>query len=119
VLAVLWKAARPMSVGEVVEHLAGGLAYATVSTILTRLHAKELVVRTTVGRAYWYEPAVTQSEYVSEQVRRFLTRGDRSAVLQGFLGGLSRDDEQALRDMLQDDHEPQDDHDPQEGGAAP
>ena len=101
-LSVLWKASEPQSVGEITDKVGGGLAYATVSTILTRLHAKELVERTTVGRAYWYRATVTQSAYVSEQVRALLSRGNRSEVLEGFLGGLSRDDEQALRKMFED-----------------
>lgn len=103
-LAVLWKAVRPMSVGEVVENLGGGLAYATVSTILIRLLAKGLVERATVGRTHRYEPSITQSAYVSEQVGRFLNRGDRSAVLQGLVAGLSRADGRLLRALLDDVH---------------
>lgn len=102
VLAVLWNAAAPMSPGQVQEQLGTGLAYATVSTILHRLDTKGLVSRTAVGRTHYFAPSITQSTYVSDQVRRFLEHGDRSAVLQGFLAGLSRDDEVLLLQLLDD-----------------
>lgn len=100
VLAALWAAGEPLSPGEVQAKLDEGLAYATVSTILTRLLDKDLVVRTKVDRTNFYEPALEESEHVSAQVRRLLDRGDHSAVLQGFLDGLSPDDERLLRRLL-------------------
>jgi predicted transcriptional regulator len=100
VLSVLWDAGEPLSPAEVQARFRGDLAYATISTILTRLFAKDLVVRTTRGRAYLYEPSLSRSEHVSEQVRRLLAQGDRSAVLQGLLDGLSKNDERALRELL-------------------
>jgi predicted transcriptional regulator len=112
VLAVLWAAAVPMSPGEVQADIGGELAYATVSTILGRLHTKGLVTRTTTGRTHRYEPSITQADYVSTQVRRFLAHGDRSAVLQGFVAGLSAADEVLLRNLL-------DDVDPSEDGPEP
>jgi predicted transcriptional regulator len=106
VLAVLWDAATPMSPGQVQAELGTGLAYATVSTILHRLDTKGLVVRTTVGRTHHFEPSITQSAYISDQVRRFLEHGDRLAVLQGFLAGLSHDDELLLLALLDDSGRP-------------
>ena len=102
VLAVLWAAGEPLSPGEVQTKLDPGLAYATVSTILTRLHEKGLVERTKVDRSNFYTPALDETEHVSEQVRRLLDRGDHSAVLQGFLDGLSPDDERLLRRLLRE-----------------
>jgi predicted transcriptional regulator len=100
VLATLWSTGEPMSPSEVQAALDQGLAYATVSTILTRLHEKGLVVRTKGGRTNFYEPALDESDHVSVQVRQLLDRGDHSAVLQGFLDGLSPDDELLLRRLL-------------------
>ena len=99
-LASLWSAGEPLSPGDVQASLDQGLAYATVATILTRLHAKGLVVRTKAGRTNYYEPAIDEADHVSDQVRRLLDRGDHSAVLQGFLDGLSPDDERLLRRLL-------------------
>jgi len=102
VLAILWKADAAMTPGDVQNEVGGGLAYATISTILGRLHDKGLVTRATIGRTHHYEPSITQAAYVSSQVRRFLEHGDRSAVLQGFVAGLTPADEQLLRSFLDD-----------------
>ena len=99
---MLWKAAAPMSPGQVQSELGGELAYATVSTILGRLHSKGLVARTTVGRTHHFVPTIEQSAYVADQVRRLLEQGDRSAVLQGFVAGLTPTDERLLVSMLDD-----------------
>ena len=46
VLRVLWAADGPLLPGEINERLDAGYAYTSVATILTRLQAKGLVVRT-------------------------------------------------------------------------
>jgi predicted transcriptional regulator len=100
VLSTLWDAGAPLSPSEVLDRFGRELTYATISTTLTRLHAKGLVIRTTRGRTNLYEPSMSRSDHVSEQVRRLLAHGDRPAVLQGFLDGLSTSDERALRLLL-------------------
>ena len=45
VLTVLWRAGRPLSPGQVRAELGADLAYTTVMTILSRLHAKGSVSR--------------------------------------------------------------------------
>ena len=106
VLSILWDAGEPLSPTEVQQRFTQDLAYATISTILMRLHTKHLVVRTNRGRAYLYEPSMTREAHVSEQVRRLLAQGDRSAVLRGLLDGLSKSDERALRKLLDPTDEP-------------
>ncbi len=101
-LSGLWDAGEPLSPSEVQARFDEDLAYATISTILTRLRAKHLVVRTSRGRAYVYEPSVPRAAHVAGQVRRLLEQGDdRAAVLRGLLDGLSKRDEQALRKLLE------------------
>jgi predicted transcriptional regulator len=101
VLSILWDAGEPLSPSEVQERFGPGLTYATISTILTRLCSKRIVTRTARGRAHLYEPSVSRSDHVSEQARRLLAQGgDRPAVLQGFLDGLSKSDERELRRLL-------------------
>ena len=99
-MACLWAAPGPMTPTEVQIALDDELAYATVATILTRLHAKALVARELCGRAHRYRAAVTETEFVEAEVRRLLARGDRTAVLRGFLDGLSPGDEDVLRALL-------------------
>jgi predicted transcriptional regulator len=103
VLAALWASPEPMPPARVRAALGGDLAYTTVMTILVRLHAKGLIERTKVGRAFSYRPVVAETDLVAEQVRRLLAHGnDRAAVLQGFIDGLRPEDEAMLRAMLAD-----------------
>lgn len=101
VLAALWAASEPLVPAEVQAALGGDLAYTTVLTILVRLHAKGVIGRERVGRAYAYRPLVAERELVAGQVRRLLARGhNRTAVLQGLLEGLQPGDEALLQDLL-------------------
>src|SRR4051794_41404934 len=54
VLACLGAAGRPLTVAEVQADLGGKLAYTTVLTALSRLHAKGALTRQPAGRGYAY-----------------------------------------------------------------
>src|SRR5260370_28270502 len=60
VLAVLQAAGRPLPPGEGRERVGGHLAYTTVVTILSRLHAKGGLQRRQAGRAHVYAPGAGQ-----------------------------------------------------------
>lgn len=101
VLAALWAAEGPLTPGEVVEAIGGGLAYTTVQTILVRLHAKGAVAREQVGRAYSYTPVLDDAGLAADRMQALLDKGgDRVAVLRRFVGSLSPEDETALADLL-------------------
>ncbi|MCW3015050.1 MAG: BlaI/MecI/CopY family transcriptional regulator [Solirubrobacterales bacterium] len=101
VLAALWAAGRPLTPGEVREELGGLLAYTTVMTTLSRLHAKDVVDRRRSGRGFAYSPNVREAEVAARHFRSLLDRGhDRDEVLQGFVSGLSADEERVLRALL-------------------
>lgn len=101
VLAALWAADAPMVPAEVQAAVGPDLAYTTVMTILVRLHAKGLIERHKVGRAYAYRPVVDEQTVVADHVRALLERGhSRAAVLQGMIDGLAAEDESLLRDLL-------------------
>lgn len=101
VLAALWASERPMTPGNVLEHLDDALAYTTVMTTLTRLFEKGLVERGRAGRGYAYSPKVREADLAARRIRALLDRGhDRDAVLQGFVSELSPDEERTLRALL-------------------
>ena len=101
VLAVLHAAGTPLSPGTVRERLGGGLAYTTVVTILSRLHAKGVLDRARVGRAYLYAPVADEPGLAARRMATVLAaEPDRAAVLARFVSGLSASDEQLLRRML-------------------
>ena len=59
-LAALQAAGTALTPGQVRERLGGRLAYTTVVTILSRLHAKGVLSRVRTGRAYAYAPVADE-----------------------------------------------------------
>ncbi|HWG00434.1 MAG TPA: BlaI/MecI/CopY family transcriptional regulator [Trebonia sp.] len=103
VLAALHDARDPLSPAEVRERIGGDLAYTTVVTILSRLHAKGVLSRRKDGRAYRYAPVADQPGLAARRMARVLDgEPDRAAVLARFVSGLSGKDEELLRRMLGD-----------------
>ncbi|HEY2579789.1 MAG TPA: BlaI/MecI/CopY family transcriptional regulator [Streptosporangiaceae bacterium] len=101
VLAVLLAADSALTPGQVQERLGRPLAYTTVVTIMTRLHAKGVLTRIKAGRAYAYTPVADEPGLAARRMRGVLEAGnDREAVLARFVSGLTPADEQLLRRML-------------------
>ncbi|WP_327368406.1 BlaI/MecI/CopY family transcriptional regulator [Streptomyces sp. NBC_01217] len=101
VLAVLHSANGPATAGWVQEHLDGDLAYTTVITILSRLHAKKAVTRSREGRSYTWTSASDEAGLAALRMRRVLDgERDRDAVLAHFISALSPGDEERLRALL-------------------
>ncbi len=101
VLGVLHTAGIPLSPGTVRERLGGDLAYTTVVTILSRLHAKGVLERARAGRAYLYAPVADEPGLAARRMATVLAaEPDREAVLARFVSGLTESDEQLLRRML-------------------
>ena len=104
VLAGLQAAGSALSPGEVRDRLGGDLAYTTVVTILSRLHAKGVLVRRKAGRAFVYQPVADEPGLAARRMAQVLdAEPDREAVLARFVSGLSGTDEDLLRRMLGED----------------
>jgi predicted transcriptional regulator len=103
VLTVLHSAAEALTPAQVRDELGDGLAYTTVVTILSRLHAKGVLTRLRSGRAFRYAPVADVPGLAARRMRGVLdAEADREAVLARFVSGLSAADEQLLRRMLAD-----------------
>jgi predicted transcriptional regulator len=103
VLATLQRAGGALAPGEVKDLIGGDLAYTTVVTILSRLHAKGVLARHKAGRAYRYAPVSDQPGLAARRMARVLDEeNDRAAVLARFVSSLSDSDEDLLRRMLAD-----------------
>jgi predicted transcriptional regulator len=105
VLASLAAAGRPLTAGEVLADLGGALAYTTVMTTLSRLHAKGVLSRQTAGRAYAYALAspldALPASLTANRMRRLLDAGeDRAGVLASFVAHLDEDDERLLAEII-------------------
>ena len=103
VLAALWAASGPVSATAVQTELGGDLAYGTITTILGRLRAKGLVVRTQIGRTYEYAPAQDAASHTASRMHSLLiSRADRAEVLARFVSELSAEEEQLLQAVLRE-----------------
>jgi predicted transcriptional regulator len=101
VLSALQNAERALTPGEVTEFLGGGLAYSTVVTTLSRLHAKGTLTRTRRSRAYAYAPVADAAGMAARRMRQVLEdEHDREAVLTRFVGELPPGDEALFRRLL-------------------
>ncbi|MFI5763190.1 BlaI/MecI/CopY family transcriptional regulator [Streptomyces sp. NPDC051563] len=101
ILAVLGTAPGPVTAGWVQERLPGTLAYTTVITILTRLHAKGAVARARAGRSFEWVQVADEAGLAALRMRKVLDgEADREAVLTSFVTSLSPGDEQLLRGLL-------------------
>lgn len=115
ILTCLAAATHPMTAAQVQAEIGGGLAYTTVMTTLSRLHAKNALVRGVAGRAYEYSlqsslqggTAGAQSNMTAHQMLKLLDEeSDRAGVLSRFVAQLKPADEQLLVDLLERAAEP-------------
>jgi predicted transcriptional regulator len=90
VLGVLQGAGSALSPGEVRDRVGAPLAYTTVVTILSRLHAKGVLERHKSGRAYLYAPVADPPGLAARRMAHVLDgEADREAVLARFVSTLS------------------------------
>lgn len=77
------------------------LAYTTIVTVLSRLHAQGLADRYRAGRAFAYVLVADHSRLAARRMRRVLdAEADRGGVLASFVDDLSNRDEEILRRLL-------------------
>jgi predicted transcriptional regulator len=94
-----------LSPREVQARLGGHLAYTTLTTILSRLHAKGVVSRRPAGRGFVYELPIplgdVPASIQAHRMHQILDSGsDRTAVLARFVTDLTCQDEEVLRRLL-------------------
>src|SRR3954452_5133218 len=105
VVACLAAASRPLTVADVQAELGGDLAYTTVLTALSRLHAKGALTREPAGRGYAYAlPPDPGAAVTARRMSRLLdSREDRAGVLARFVADLTPEDEELLTELLRGD----------------
>ena len=103
VMAYLW-AVEEAAAPEVHQAVAPDLAYTTVTTVLSRLWEKGRVERSRRGRSYVYSPVRSEAEHRADSMTTTLgAAADRAAVLSSFVDGLTPNDVEVLRDLLDQD----------------
>lgn len=98
ILGVLWDTEDPLTASQVLTRLPGDLAYTTIMTTLTRLHAKGVVDRQAAGRAFTYRPVEGRAEMAAHRMAEVLARtGEQVDVLSRFVARLGPAELDALR----------------------
>ena len=101
VLTHLWASGTPLTPAEVRTAPGGDLAYTTVLTILSRLHAKGLVSREQRGRGHAYRPVLMSPDMtVSRMLELLAHSSSRPDSLAGLAAHLDEDDRATLRAAL-------------------
>jgi predicted transcriptional regulator len=106
VMDILWDAAAPLRVREVLEHLEDNddrdLAYTTIMTVLDRLGAKDMVRRERDGRAFRYAPVLSRDAATAELLHAALDEAgtNRTAALVHFARTVNPAEAKALRAAL-------------------
>ncbi|UJA21506.1 BlaI/MecI/CopY family transcriptional regulator [Thermoleophilia bacterium SCSIO 60948] len=103
VIRALWALGRG-SVEDVRSALPGHYrgAYTTIQTVLNRLVDRELLVREKAGKAFIYEPAMSEADYVSRSIHQTLavaSDGARLSALARLVGELEPGEVDEIRSM--------------------
>jgi predicted transcriptional regulator len=101
ILDLVGAAGSPVTPAQVRDALGGELAYTTVMTVMARLHDRGLLARKRAGRAYAYTVVGDPAQVTARRMHRILdVDDDRAAVLARFVDGLTGEDEQLVRALL-------------------
>jgi predicted transcriptional regulator len=101
ILDLVSRAGAPVTPAQVRDALGDDLAYTTVMTVMARLHDRGLLARKRSGRAYAYSVVGDPAQITAHRMHRLLNvEEDRAGVLARFIDGLTPDDEQLLRTLL-------------------
>ncbi len=103
VLAHLWASGAACTPAEVRAATGGDLAYTTVLTILSRLHAKGLVSREARGRGHAYRPVLMSPPLTVTRIMELLDHSSsRADALADLVAQLDEADRAILRAALGD-----------------
>jgi predicted transcriptional regulator len=106
---VLWDTGGAVSANELRDCLAAAgaeagkkeLATTTVLTVLSRLENKGFVTRDRGVRPHVYRAVTSRAEHTAELMHEVLgSSSDREAALARFIGTVSRDEAETLRQLL-------------------
>ena len=104
VMDALWDAGTALSAYDVqhtLESHGRTLAVTTLLTVLSRLEKKGFAASDRSSRPHRYTAVASRADHVAELMHSVLgDAGDRTAVLERFVGGVSPEDAAVLRRLL-------------------
>lgn len=100
-MEALWDADDAQTAYQLQATLDRDLASTTVLTVLGRLERKGFVEVDRASRPHHYRPVASRADHMAELMHEVLRReGDRKAVLERFVSGVSDADADVLRRLL-------------------
>ena len=107
IMEYVWKIDRAVTTAEIMENLPEGVEWSpkTVGTFLSRLIKKGILKSTRIGRAFHYQPCITEQEYRNFATKQFITNVHKGSVL-GFIsalcdnGDLTKEDIEEIEKIL-------------------
>ena len=101
ILDLVGQAGAPVTPAQVRDALGRELAYTTVMTVMARLYDRGLLARKRSGRAFAYTVVGDPAQVTARRMHRILdVDADRAGVLARFVDGLTGEDEQLVRSLL-------------------
>jgi len=101
ILNLVGQAGAPVTPAQVRDALGRELAYTTVMTVMARLYDRGLLARKRSGRAFAYTVVGDPAQVTARRMHRILdVDADRAGVLARFVDGLTGEDEQLVRALL-------------------
>jgi predicted transcriptional regulator len=108
IMELLWQTDTPLSAYDLQDQLPDTTdsgrprAATTVLTVLSRLERKGFVQRERASRPHRYRAAASREEHMANLMHEVLgASDDRTAVLERFVGGVSAEEAQILRRLLE------------------
>ena len=89
IMDIIWSSTHPVTTREILHNLPSDKSWKqnTVITFLARLMEKGIVKATRVGRAYHYEPCLTEQEYRKLETKQFVNEVHKGSLF-GFIATL-------------------------------
>ena len=89
IMNYIWKAGHPVTTAEIMQNLPEEKTWKqnTVITFLARLMEKGILKATRISKANYYEPYLTEQEYLNFETKQFVEDIHKGSLL-GFISNL-------------------------------
>lgn len=100
IMALIWATGRPITTREILANLPEDKSWkqSTVITFLARLIEKGILKATRISKANYYEPCITEQEYLNFEVKLFIEDIHKGSIL-GFINTLCDNGDLTVKDI--------------------
>lgn len=109
IMEFIWSMDRPVTTREIISNLPEDISWKqnTVITFLARLIEKGILKATRISKANYYEPNISEKEYIDFETKQFVADIHKGSIL-GFIsslcdnGDLTKEDIEELMKKLKE-----------------